>query len=338
MVVNHLWQGGPLRGNTLGIHRMSGPNVQSMGIVDFILGKVATMTSGGGSRAKHRMVHGVVNAVSWGIMLPLGTIIARHMKVVRPKALWFYLHIVCQCLGYVIGVIGWASGMKLDSDSSGAQHNPHRNIGIVLFSLGTLQVLVLGLRPKPDHKYRIYLNIYHTLCGYTVDEREKKSEARIRAPNDRSSKRVSKALIRQLQSVRSSTRSRPTWSVAFIPLITVSASASSGSAALTESKPAQEISELWDLIMKLVPSNDVHDGANHAPKYCGVKIVPFLEGENGQNLFRRVRVDPVAKVRVEVGQGLEFSNIVAEKESMGGGFIFLSILWEKSIPIIISMP
>ncbi|KAF6165636.1 hypothetical protein GIB67_043085 [Kingdonia uniflora] len=235
MVVNHLWQGGPLRGNTLGIHRMSGPNVQSMGIVDFILGKVATMTSGGGSRAKHRMVHGVVNAVSWGIMLPLGTIIARHMKVVRPKALWFYLHIVCQCLGYVIGVIGWASGMKLDSDSSGAQHNPHRNIGIVLFSLGTLQVLVLGLRPKPDHKYRIYLNIYHTLCGYTV-------------------------------------------------------------------------------------------------------IVPFLEGENGQNLFRRVRVDPVAKVRVEVGQGLEFSNIVAEKESMGGGFIFLSILWEKSIPIIISMP
>ncbi|KAF6176642.1 hypothetical protein GIB67_034504 [Kingdonia uniflora] len=167
-MVNHLWQDGPLNGNTLGIHHMSGPNVQFMGTVDFVSGKVVAITSGGGSRVTGRMVHGVMNAVSWGIMLPLGTIITRHMKAVRPKALWFYLHIICQCLVYVIRVYGWATGLKFGSDSSGVQHIPHRNIGIVLFSLGTLQVLALGLRPKLDHKYMIYLNFYHTLCGYTM--------------------------------------------------------------------------------------------------------------------------------------------------------------------------
>ncbi|KAF6161922.1 hypothetical protein GIB67_014124 [Kingdonia uniflora] len=169
-VVNHLWQDGPLRGSTLGMHRMSGPNVQSMGTVDFISGKVLATSSGRSSKAKLRMLHGIINAISWGIMLPLGAILARHMKVLKPKVpLWFYLHIACQILGYLIGIAGWVTGLVLGGKSSGVQHNPHRNIGIILFCLGTLQVIVATfLRPKPDHRYRIFWNVFHYVVGYTV--------------------------------------------------------------------------------------------------------------------------------------------------------------------------
>lgn len=73
--------------------------------------------------------------------MPLGVIIARYLKVFKSAdPAWFYLHIACQTSAYVVGVAGWATGMKLGSEAS--IHNyPHRNIGITLFCLGTLQVL-----------------------------------------------------------------------------------------------------------------------------------------------------------------------------------------------------
>nr|KAJ0216187.1 hypothetical protein LSAT_V11C300121470 [Lactuca sativa] len=36
---------------------------------------------------------------------------------------------------YVVGVAGWATGLKLDSDSVRTEYNTHRNIGIALFAL-----------------------------------------------------------------------------------------------------------------------------------------------------------------------------------------------------------
>lgn len=86
-------------------------------------------------------IHGVLNVVSWGILLPLGAIAARYLKVFKSAdPAWFYIHVVCQCSAYIVGVSGWATGLKLGSDSPGIQYNPHRNIGITLFCLGTLQV------------------------------------------------------------------------------------------------------------------------------------------------------------------------------------------------------
>ncbi|TXG55488.1 hypothetical protein EZV62_020744 [Acer yangbiense] len=63
---------------------------------------------------------------------------------------------------------GWATGIKLGNDNPTTLSEIHRNVGIALFALGTLQVFALLLRPKPDHKYRFYWNIYHHLTGYTV--------------------------------------------------------------------------------------------------------------------------------------------------------------------------
>uniref|UniRef100_A0A5B7BXX4 Cytochrome b561 and DOMON domain-containing protein n=1 Tax=Davidia involucrata TaxID=16924 RepID=A0A5B7BXX4_DAVIN len=169
--VNHVWQDGPLSGTSPGMHDTSGPNVQSMGSLNILSGQSVptTTATGGNSKTKKRNIHGVLNAVSWGIMMPLGAIIARYLKVFKSAdPAWFYLHITCQTSAYIIGVAGWATGLQLGSESPGIQYSAHRTIGIVLFCLGTLQVFALLLRPNKDHKYRFYWNIYHHSVGYTV--------------------------------------------------------------------------------------------------------------------------------------------------------------------------
>lgn len=84
----------------------------------------------------------MLNVVSWGILLPIGAITARYLKVFKSAdPAWFYLHVFCQSSAYIVGVAGWGTGLKLGSESAGIQYNTHRTIGIVLFCIGTLQVI-----------------------------------------------------------------------------------------------------------------------------------------------------------------------------------------------------
>ncbi|KAJ8447919.1 hypothetical protein Cgig2_012054 [Carnegiea gigantea] len=167
--VNQAWQVGPLSGGTPGAHAPSGPNVRSAGTIDFLSGQTTSTGNVAGSRQRRRNVHGVLNAVSWGTLMPLGAIIARYMRVFKSAdPAWFYLHVGCQFSAYVVGVAGWGLGLKLGRESQGIVYHPHRNIGIALFCLATLQVFALLVRPKKDHKYRLYWNIYHHSMGYVV--------------------------------------------------------------------------------------------------------------------------------------------------------------------------
>ncbi|XP_059662912.1 cytochrome b561 and DOMON domain-containing protein At5g47530-like [Cornus florida] len=168
---NQVWQEGPVSGNTLNVHPMANSNKNSLGSVNFLSDQNTVSPTGGAviPRLKRKNVHGVLNAVSWGILLPLGAVIARYLKVFKSgDPAWFYLHVACQSSAYAVGVAGWATGLKLGSDSKGLKEETHGNIGLVLFILGTLQVFALLLRPKKDHKYRLYWNIYHHSVGYTV--------------------------------------------------------------------------------------------------------------------------------------------------------------------------
>ncbi|KAH7511130.1 hypothetical protein JRO89_XSUnG0221900 [Xanthoceras sorbifolium] len=167
---NQIWQEGPLSGDSPSAHPMSSENVASMGTIDFTTGQT-TASSGGNfnSRQRKRNTHGVLNAVSWGILMPMGAMMARYLKVFKSaNPAWFYLHIACQCSAYIVGVAGWATGIKLGNENPITISEIHRNVGIALFALGTLQVFALLLRPKPDHKYRFYWNIYHHATGYAV--------------------------------------------------------------------------------------------------------------------------------------------------------------------------
>ncbi|OIW07608.1 hypothetical protein TanjilG_29981 [Lupinus angustifolius] len=169
--VNQVWQVGPSVSNgRLDIHGFQPQNLNSKGILKLSGGQnfssVGTMVD---SKTRNRNIHGILNAVSWGVLFPLGVIIARYMRTF-PSAdpAWFYLHVGCQLSAYVIGVAGWATGLKLGSNSVGITYSLHRNIGIALFALATLQIFALFLRPKKDHKYRYFWNIYHHSIGYTI--------------------------------------------------------------------------------------------------------------------------------------------------------------------------
>ncbi|XP_042440877.1 uncharacterized protein LOC122026276 isoform X1 [Zingiber officinale] len=47
----------------------------------------------------------------------------RYLKTFKSAdPAWFYLHISCQMLGYVIGVVDWATGLVLGNKSKGIVH------------------------------------------------------------------------------------------------------------------------------------------------------------------------------------------------------------------------
>ncbi|KAK4836166.1 hypothetical protein QYF36_019425 [Acer negundo] len=73
-IVNHVWQDGPVNeDNSLGIHALTGENVRSLATLDFLSGKiVATKLGDGSSNLLFKKIHGVLNMVSWGILMPIG--------------------------------------------------------------------------------------------------------------------------------------------------------------------------------------------------------------------------------------------------------------------------
>ncbi|XP_051134114.1 cytochrome b561 and DOMON domain-containing protein At3g25290-like [Andrographis paniculata] len=168
--VNHVWQVGP--SVTKGVpdkHFVQPANLAAVGILDLMKGQSTGGAGAGDAKVKKRNIHGILNGVSWGIMFPIGIIIARYMRAF-PSAdpAWFYLHVSCQFSAYAIGVAGLATGLKLGMESKAVTYSEHRNIGIALLVFATLQMFALLLRPNKKHKYRMYWNVYHHSCGYTV--------------------------------------------------------------------------------------------------------------------------------------------------------------------------
>ncbi|KAG4137822.1 hypothetical protein ERO13_D07G095500v2 [Gossypium hirsutum] len=168
--INQVWQAGPGVGDggMLVKHEFAAANLQSKGTLDLKNGDTSG-SSRGDTTIKKKNIHGILNGVSWGILFPLGAMIARYIRAFESAdPAWFYLHMLCQISGYAIGVAGWGTGLKLGSESLGIMYSGHRNIGIALFVLATVQIFALFLRPKKDHKYRFYWNIYHHGVGYAV--------------------------------------------------------------------------------------------------------------------------------------------------------------------------
>lgn len=166
--VNHVWNtGGQVQGVVPQSHAMSSANLASKGTIDLKSGVAITSASAPHQVLKNR--HGVLNAVGWGILLPIGIMFARYLRQFESAdPAWFYLHAFCQTAGYALGVAGWATGLKLGSYSKGVVYSQHRSLGIAIFVFGTLQVFALLLRPKKEHKFRKYWNVYHHSLGYTV--------------------------------------------------------------------------------------------------------------------------------------------------------------------------
>ncbi|KAK3138049.1 hypothetical protein QOZ80_5AG0363810 [Eleusine coracana subsp. coracana] len=109
-----------------------------------------------------RRAHGALNLFAWGILMPIGAIVARYFRRMDP--LWFYLHVSLQFVGFIIGLAGVVAGVALYNKIQ-ADIPAHRGLGIFVLFLGILQILAFFLRPNTDSKYRKYWNWYHHWAG-----------------------------------------------------------------------------------------------------------------------------------------------------------------------------
>ncbi|XP_074583354.1 cytochrome b561 and DOMON domain-containing protein At3g25290-like [Curcuma longa] len=165
--VNTVWQASTQIQDGVPYGHAAGDNELSKTSLDLLSGEV--VSAGGNSRLHRKNIHGVLNAISWGILMPIGAMIARYVKVFESAdPAWTYLHVACQFSAYVIGVTGWGLGLKLGSESVGITYHKHRDIAVALFSLATVQVFALLMRPNKEHKYRVYWNVYHHSMGYCI--------------------------------------------------------------------------------------------------------------------------------------------------------------------------
>ncbi|KAK9285280.1 hypothetical protein L1049_024470 [Liquidambar formosana] len=114
-----------------------------------------------------KIVHGIINAISWGVLLPMGAVTARYLRQIQSIGpSWFYAHAVIQLFAFFLGTVGFAIGIRLGELSPGVVYGLHRKLGFAVFCLGGLQTLALLFRPKTTNKFRKYWKSYHHFVGY----------------------------------------------------------------------------------------------------------------------------------------------------------------------------
>ncbi|KAI3771219.1 hypothetical protein L6452_02378 [Arctium lappa] len=109
-----------------------------------------------------KRVHGILNAVGWGALIPIGAMIARYTKHLGSQ--WLYAHAFIQTLGFILGLSGVVAGLILN-DRIDINVAKHKALGIIIITLGCLQILAILIRPSTDSKVRKYWNWYHHNVG-----------------------------------------------------------------------------------------------------------------------------------------------------------------------------
>lgn len=106
-------------------------------VFSFLVNAANGVTSKETSDSTEKTKHGVMAILGWGILLPLGAILARYLRHRDP--LWYYLHIGIQFTGFIFGLATVILGIRLYNR---IQPNipAHRGIGIFLLTLSILQV------------------------------------------------------------------------------------------------------------------------------------------------------------------------------------------------------
>ncbi|CAH2080515.1 unnamed protein product [Thlaspi arvense] len=182
----HVWQDGPVSGDSLGMHEISESHLQSVGTLNLTSGQAVSSQSGK-SKAVLRAIHGALNTVGWGIMMPLGFMCARYVKAVGSRAdpLCFLPSRFDSNIGISDRHGGWRNW-----DHSGHQVFwgspllPSGNWNHSVFSRATAgtvsmkitrkplqffpSVSALFWRPRKESKYRYMWNVFHHVTGYIV--------------------------------------------------------------------------------------------------------------------------------------------------------------------------
>ncbi|XP_022735530.1 cytochrome b561 and DOMON domain-containing protein At5g35735-like [Durio zibethinus] len=166
--LNHVWQVGYFaEGLEPKMHSTSLQNFDSKEVLDMQTGHCQDV---GHNRHHLRKIHGVLNIIGWGTLLPIGVIIARYFRQFpfKLEPWWFTFHYSCQALGYFLGSIGWGLGLLLGHESKYYSFHTHRVLGISIFGFTTLQMLAFRLKPTREDEYRKHWNVYHHFLGYSL--------------------------------------------------------------------------------------------------------------------------------------------------------------------------
>ncbi|KAM7498411.1 hypothetical protein LguiA_022825 [Lonicera macranthoides] len=164
--IHYVWNRGLyVQGYSPTIHPTTNNDLSSTATIDVLSGV---------STAKHdniiilKYAHGIMNAISWGVLLPIGAVTARYLRHIQSLGpTWFYMHAGIQLSAFFLGTIGFAIGIRLGELSPGKVYGLHRKLGFATFCLGSLQTLALLFRPKTTNKFRKYWKSYHHFVGYS---------------------------------------------------------------------------------------------------------------------------------------------------------------------------
>ena len=152
-------------------HYAEGDNVAEMaaaGVADTGGAGAAAAADGGSSSSVERAKtwHMWLMAVSWGVLIPTGILMARSLRPHTVSA-WFHIHRAIQSLGFTLGLVGLVLGFV--ANEGWATDLPvHRNLGMAVAVLGVVQVTALLVRPDPGTKYRRPGGLYHRWAGRTT--------------------------------------------------------------------------------------------------------------------------------------------------------------------------
>lgn len=166
--IHHVWNRGLyVQGYSPTIHPTAVNDLSSIATVDVLSGVTANKGGNTNNMYSLKVIHGVINAFSWGILLPIGAIISRYLRHVNSLGpAWFYAHAGVQLFAISIGTVGFGIGIRLGQLSPSRVYGLHRKLGFAVFCLGWLQTLALLFRPKTTHKFRRYWKSYHHFVGY----------------------------------------------------------------------------------------------------------------------------------------------------------------------------
>lgn len=129
----------------------------------------------GSSLQQKKLIHGSLMLISWGFLLPSGTIFARFFKH-RPDGLWFQIHKVVQSIGLFIAVIGFIIALRNFNVFGDKGYNNYRHgiCGCITMGLGILQPISACLRPdatepggKPTMARKLW-EYWHKGAGYAA--------------------------------------------------------------------------------------------------------------------------------------------------------------------------
>ncbi len=110
-----------------------------------------------------KVAHQVIMAVGWGVLIPLGIVGGRaKMQLAAPK--WYNVHRYLQSIGYLMGLVGVGLGFGI-TKSWDVLYPVHRDLGITITVLATVQVSALLWKPAPGTSLRAYWSPIHIWLG-----------------------------------------------------------------------------------------------------------------------------------------------------------------------------